>query len=71
MLFSAAEAEVEVFVQSGIKIKILHPCMSHVFSREEIRRHRDEAAHCDDLDYVFTERKKKCNGHLGIMAIFI
>lgn len=71
MLFSAAEAEVGVCVQSGIKQKILHPCMSHVFSREEIRGHHDEAARCDDLDYVFTERKKRCNGHLGIMTIFI
>lgn len=72
MLFSAAEAEVGLFEQSGIKQKILHPCMSHVFSRgEEIRRHRDEAARCDDLVYAFTGRKKKCNRHLGIITIFI
>lgn len=71
MLFSAAEAEVEVFVQSGIKQKNLHPCMSHVFSSEDIRRHRGEDARCDDLDYGFTERTNKCNGHLGIITIFI
>lgn len=30
---------------SGVKLKVLHLCMSHDVSREEIRRHRDEVEH--------------------------
>lgn len=71
VLCSAEEAGGGDFVQSGIKQKVLHSCMSYDFSREEIRRHRDGCT-CHGFDNVYTERKWILyNGDAGIMSIII